>query len=384
VIDDHCHPFSLAGGRLELAELSLDIDAAEAAQQERARVGWSRVSQELLRVRLARRLGCAPSEVEEARARAQADWSTYVAGLFRDAGLSDLVMDAAYPPGASERLADYEAVTGCRVHALLRIEPIIDVAMGEGASTTEIRDLLARRMVEAVNRGCVGFKTVIAYRTGLAVDPDVGVEAADRSLRSEAPVRRRGKACRDYLLRWVLGTAAELGRAVQIHTGFGDSEIRLAEANPLLLEELLRTPEGSAARVVLLHASYPWHEQLGYLSATRANVWADFSLVNLYGPATTADRLFRLLDLAPATKVLAATDGYGEPETFWFAASVLRDAWAAVAARLLAVGARVSWIQAVEQLIFEENARTLYGIRAESDKQRLEEPSSTQSNPIPL
>ena len=35
----------------------------------------------------------------------------------------------------------------------------------------------------------------------------------------------------------------------------------------MLLEDVLRKPEGEAARVVLIHGGFPWHEQVAYLAA---------------------------------------------------------------------------------------------------------------------
>ena len=102
------------------------------------------------------------------------------------------------------------------------------------------------------------------------------------------------------MFRTVLGTTADLGLPVQVHTGFGDSEIRLADSDPLLLEEVLRTPEGSAATVVLIHGSFPWAEQAAYLATARPNLWVELSLSNLFAPLHTADRLLRILDVAPA------------------------------------------------------------------------------------
>jgi predicted TIM-barrel fold metal-dependent hydrolase len=360
VIDDHCHPFSLEGGPLDLSLLTLDIHPDTGGR--RARLEPSRVGHELLAVRLGKRLGCAPEEVPEARAEASKDWGAYVSGLFREAGLEALIMDPAYPPDAAQNLDLYRDLAGCPVHPIFRIETVIDPLMEQGASLTEIVESMEEGMRRAAGRGYVGFKTILAYRTGLAVDADVTKEAAERSLRSQVPVRRRGKAARDYLLRRALGTAADLGRAFQIHTGMGDSDIRLAEANPLLLEDLLRTPEGSAAPIVLIHGSYPWHEELAYLAWTRPNVWADLTLFNLFSTVTTADRLLRVLDLAPSRKVVVGTDAYHEPELFWFGAMVMAEAWDSVAARFEDAGARRSWIEQARDQVFEGNARELYGI----------------------
>jgi predicted TIM-barrel fold metal-dependent hydrolase len=217
-------------------------------------------------------------------------------------------------------------------------------------------------MADAAASGAVGFKTVLAYRTGLAVAPDASIAAAERSLADDVPVRRRGKALRDLVFRTALARCADLGLPLQVHTGFGDSEIRLAESDPLLLEEVLRTPEGAAATVVLIHGSFPWHEQAAYLASVKPHLWVELSLSNLFAPLHTADRLLRILDVAPRGRVLLGTDGHGLPETQWFAAKVLADAWARAARVLADAGARPAWIEQTREAIFEANAREVYSL----------------------
>jgi uncharacterized protein len=137
--------------------------------------------------------------------------------------------------------------------------------------------------------------------------------------------------------------------------------MRLARSNPLLLEELLRTPEGSTAKIVLMVA-YPWHEELAYLKATKLNLWADVSMFNLYSPVTFEDRLLRIMDLVSSKRLLLGTDGYGEPEIFWFGGLVLQESWNRVRARLREAGCSESWLDSVRTMIFEDNARGLYSI----------------------
>jgi hypothetical protein len=362
VIDSHCHPFSLQGGPLDLASITLDVERDPGAEDRRRRLGPLRLSQELLRARLARLLGCDPEEVPEARAQAARDWPAYVSGVFADAGITGLIMDVAFPPEAGDRVSDYAAAAGCAVHPILRIDPIVDRMIGEGAGAQAIVDAVSEAMERAPSDGHVGFKTILAYRTGLAVDPAAELDDAERSLHTDLPIRRRGKACRDLVLRRAIGVAADLGMPFQIHTGLGDSELRLAESNPLLLQELLLTSEASAARIVLIHGSYPWHEEAAYLAATRPNVWLDLSLFNLFSPATVADRMLRVIDLAPAAKVMAGTDGHAEPELFWFGAIVLREAWVRVRERLAGAGAGEQWLDRAEGLLFEGTVKELYGI----------------------
>lgn len=364
MIDQHGHPFALSGGPLDLASISLDVRSDEGAAERRRRDGPNRVFQELLTARLAGRLGCRPEDLAEARAEASAEWPAYCSGLFTDAGITDLVLDAGYLPGGESYLDDYASLSGCAVHPIFRLDPLVDRLIGRGSGAEGIVSAVEDAMGEAVAGGAVGFKTIAAYRTGLRVDPGATLSQAEASLRQDAgePVRRRAKPLRDLVLRRALGVAADLGRPVQFHTGLGDSDIRLSESDPLLLEELLRSPEGSAATVVLIHGAYPWHEQLAHMTAITPNVHAEMSLHQLFSPVTTPARLLRLLDMAPANKILLGTDGHAEPELFWFAALMLRRAWAAASEALREAGASKGWLERVEAAIFEENARRLYGI----------------------
>jgi len=363
VIDSHCHPIAEAGGSLDLSSIHVQLPANDWERSERTRTSPSRLSQELMAVRLARHLGCAVEEVGSARQEASRDWPAYVRNLFSAAGLTGLVLDPGWDLAATTAAADkFSAMIGLPVRPILRLEPIIDRLIADGAGAKEIQLQVDEAMASAPASGYFGFKTIIAYRTGLSVDPAATLQQADESLRSgqDLPVRRRGKALRDMLLRRALGIAGELGLPFQIHTGYGDSDIRLLEANPILLEELLRTPEGRAGTILLIHGSYPWHDELAYLTVAKTNVYAELSQFNIFSPATIADRMERILEFAPTAKVLCGTDGHGAPETYWFGALLIQEAWNEVRARFAAAGARPAWLQQVQQAIFEENAAQIY------------------------
>jgi predicted TIM-barrel fold metal-dependent hydrolase len=355
LVDDHAHPVPVEADRLDLSGISLDvsIDGAD----RRTTSGGTRLAMEAVRVRLARFLGCPPEEVEQVRdARAAADWPSYVQGLVADAGIEAMLLD-----GGPVRVdvAAQAGVTGIETRELLRLEAVVDPMLSEGASAEEILGSVEVYVSDGARAGAAGLKTVAAYRTGLAVDPEVTLAQARRSVDGAEPVRRRAKALRDLVLLRTLDQCAALDLPIQVHTGFGDSDLRLRDSEPVLLDEVLRTPAGSAAPVVLIHGGFPWHEQVAYLAAVRPRVWVEYSLGNLMSPATTADRLLRIVDLAPTDRILLGSDGHGTPETHWFAVSVLRDAWHEVRDRLAAT-ARAGWLDDVEQRIFAGNARALY------------------------
>jgi hypothetical protein len=361
VIDDHAHPFPGQFTPLQLADISLDVRTGEGADGRRRTLAPGRLSTELLVNRLAAYLQCDPPDVPAARdARAARDWQQHVRTLVADAGLTGFLMDA---PAGFDR-EQCAALAGVPVWELARAEPVIDSLLAAGASAREVIAAMDEFMAESAARGVAGFKTVIAYRTGLAVDPGASLAEASRSLEPDLPVRRRGKALRDLVLRRMLGAADDLGLPVQVHTGYGDSDLRLAEADPLLLEEVLRTPEGEAATVVLIHGSFPWHDQAAYLASVKPNLYTEISLSTLFSPVMAADRLLRLLDTAPAERILAGTDGHGPPETHWFAAGTLARALDRAATVLSDAGARPGWLRQVRRLLLEENARRVYRLQS--------------------
>jgi predicted TIM-barrel fold metal-dependent hydrolase len=365
VIDDHVHPFPLEFAPFDTGELGLDVDTAPAAAERRRRLAPGRVYVHLLETRLADFLGVAPEEVGAARDEvAGRDWPGWLRRLFDDAGVAGMIVDEAlHPDDPAHPSSVYTDLAGRPVWKMARLDPLVDRLVAAGASAAEVVDRVERFMDEAAAGGAVAFKTVLAYRTGLGVSPDAVLAAAQRSLEDDAPVRRRGKALRDLVLRTALGRAADLNLPIQIHTGFGDSEIRLAESNPLLLEEVLRTPEGTAATVVLIHGSFPWHEQAAYLATVRPNLWVELSLSNLFAPLNTADRLLRILDVAPRGRILLGSDGHVLPETQWFACRVLIDAWARVGRELDEAGARPAWVEETREALFEGNARQVYALQ---------------------
>lgn len=365
MIDDHAHPFALERAPLVLGDVSLDVDGPEASDRRRE-LGPGRLFQELCMRALGKLFGLdrdAPDEVvAAARDEAATDWRDYVRRLCDDAGIAGMILDFGVGAADASALATFERLMGRPVWWLARIDPIVDEMIEAGTAATEILGAVEHLMTAAVAGGAVGFKTIAAYRTGLGVDPEVDVRAAQASLADHAhePTRRRAKALRDLVTRTVLERAADFGLPVQFHTGFGDSELRLAESNPLLLEDLLRSPAGRAATIVLIHGAYPWHEELAYLATVRPNVHAEISLSNLFAPVGTSERILRMVELAPREKLLVGSDGHGLPETHWFGCRIARDGFAQAAARLLDAGARATYVDTLRRAMFEDNARRIY------------------------
>lgn len=166
---------------------------------------------------------------------------------------------------------------------------------------------------EAVARpGVVGVKSVAAYRTGFGLDPvrpspERVTEAARRWF------ARGGRLDDPVLVRHLLWTAVDLGLPLQLHTGFGDRDIRLHHADPARLTDWLRLTAGTIP-VLLLHC-WRYQRQAAYLSAVFEKVYLDVGLtLHHVGPARAGAVLAEALEITPFRKLLYSSDAYGLAE----------------------------------------------------------------------
>src|SRR5205807_2102581 len=157
---EHAHPFALEPGPLDLSEVNLDLVDAPDAEQQRELARPTFLWRALLRARLAARLEVAVEEVEAAREKAAHDYPVYVRDLFSDAGITEIVMDPAWPPSAEHRVAEYEALTGCRIHLLLRVDTVVDGLLEEGVGFGELVRRFDETLEERRSQGWKGLKTI--------------------------------------------------------------------------------------------------------------------------------------------------------------------------------------------------------------------------------
>lgn len=276
------------------------------------------------------------------------------------AGVHALLMDDGL--AGPDRVYEYnwhDRVAKAPTKRILRIETVAERVMENLLRTATDRDLdeaeyltdtwlaftesFEREIQEAVQDDEVaGFKTVICYRTGLDIEPDYQRAAKDVGLPFERyvekSIRKRRyrierKALNDYLVLRTLEILSErlvdadgFSKPLQFHTGLGDNDINLREANPSFLQPLI---EGySRVPFVLLHSSYPFTREAGYLATVYKHVYLDvgeiFPMVSRDGQRAV---LRQALEMAPGSKLIYSTDGHFFPETFWLANKQFREVW---------------------------------------------------------
>lgn len=122
----------------------------------------------------------------------------------------------------------------------------------------------------------------------------------------------------------MLWTAVDLGLPLQLHTGFGDSDIRLHRADPARLTDWLHLTAGTVP-VLLLHC-WPYQRQAAYLAAVFEQVHLDVGLtLHHVGPARAGAVLAEALEITPFRKLLYSSDAYGVPEFFHLGALAFRQ-----------------------------------------------------------
>jgi uncharacterized protein len=181
----------------------------------------------------------------------------------------------------------------------------------------------------ARDHGFVALKTIAAYRGGLQIGEAHPVWAALEA----------NEATGDPL-------------PVQVHCGFGDADLLLPLADPGWFKPVIERFD--ATRFVLLHC-YPFVREAGWLAHVYPSVFFDLSLT-IPHVARPAESIREALELAPASKLLYASDAALAPELYFLAAKRWREALAEVLPELF------DEPEEPARLILRDNALGLYRV----------------------
>jgi uncharacterized protein len=364
LVDHHVHgTFTADADPVVLANALNEADTAPLADLSLA---WD------TQLGFAVRRWCAPlldlephADVEAYVARRAALGEAEVARrLLRSTGTDAWLVDTGWSTGLTPP-AGLAALGGGTAYEVVRLETLAEALLPTLDDPGTWADAFAAR-VEQVAAGCVGFKSVIAYRCGFAVDlapppPRVVAEAARRW--SAGVVDGRAPRLDDpTLLVSGLYAALRTGRPLQLHVGFGDRDLDLAAVDPLLLTDLLRRDEVRGTPVMLLHC-YPYERAAGYLAQAFAEVHLDVGLTTHFLGANGVGAVRRSLELAPFAKVLYSSDAAGPAELHHLGAHLWRSGVFTVLGGWVEQG---EWSAAdaarVATMVGRDNARRVYGL----------------------
>lgn len=203
-----------------------------------------------------------------------------------------------------------------------------------------------------------GFKTIIAYRTGLKVVCDERRALEDFLSSDRDWFGRKAKGFRDYLVCKTLEIARELKVPVQIHTGAGDRDIKLELTRPSYLTDLVRRYEG---KVVFVHAGYPYHRETAWMSYIFPSVYLDVSQFNPFAPLSIFNVMKEIFESAPANKVLYGSDMFNIPEIAWLGAKLAKESFEELKQEFLRRDLLdEKELEEMEERFFFRNAEELY------------------------
>ena len=239
------------------------------------------------------------------------------------AGVGAWLVDTGF--GSADVLSPDElaAVTGVPAHEVVRLEAIAEQLLAEGPDRYAERFQAA--LQEALARGVVGAKTVVAYRLGFDLAWTRPSAAEVDQAAADWVRTQQGQVKDPTLIVFGVFAAVDAGLPLQFHVGFGDRDLDLHRVDPLLLLPLLRTPEVARVPVLLLHC-YPFERQAGYLAQAFGNVYLDVGLAVNYLGARAASLVARSYEAAPFAKVLFSSDAWGPAELHYLGARLWRNA----------------------------------------------------------
>jgi predicted TIM-barrel fold metal-dependent hydrolase len=366
VIDGHCHPLFSDPWTLTSSDfLGLFTEGrAHTMAQHIPHTGYFRRA---LRD-FARRLGTAVAvdAVIERRRQLGADAACRTLGESR---VIALLIDTGYPPDAMT-LPLMRLALPSIVHEVFRIESCAQSLLGKGLAYEEFLPIF-REELRAAARRSVAFKSVIAYRSGLAIRAWTPAEASNAYHAAVTRVHAGGSArltekpLLDTLVEVTLEVCQETGRPLQFHAGFGDPDVDLLQANPLLLRPVLEDPRWARVPIVVLHMAYPYFREAAFMASVWPQVYVDLSLALPFLGAGAVPPLVDLLSLAPSSKLLYGSDLGGLPELFALSAEWGRVTLGEALGWLLERGdIDVQDARRLGRQILADNATALYGLSA--------------------
>ncbi|MFF4492337.1 amidohydrolase family protein [Streptomyces sp. NPDC001544] len=363
LVDHHCH-----GART--ADLGPD-EFASLLTEGRARPG-SGASPFDTPAGVAVRRHCAPlldlprhaPAADYTARRAELGWREVNQRFLTAAGVGVFCVDTGFAPHPVTSPAELADASGGAAHEVVRLEGVAESVAAAGVEAGEYAGEFRAAAESAVRRpGVVAVKSVAAYRTGFALAPErpAGTEVTEAARHW---LTRGGRLTDPVLVRHVLWTAVDLGLPLQLHTGFGDDDIRLHRADPALLTDWLHLIRGTIP-VLLLHC-WPYQRQAAYLAAVFEEVYLDVGLaLHHAGPSRSRAILEEALEITPFRKLLYSSDAYGVAEFHHLGALCFRQGLAALLRQRVDTD-ELSLPDALRIAAWtgRDNARRLYGLPA--------------------
>jgi len=230
--------------------------------------------------------------------------------LLAPAGVERWIVDTGHAGNEVSTPEGLASLGGGSAHEILRLESTLETIVAGETDPADVPDRFRAHLADAAPR-IAGAKTICAYRCGFDIDwsrpADAEVVERLHSLAGKAKARIEDPV----LVAFVVHAAIDAGLPLQVHVGYGDRDVDLRTADPLLLMPLLR--DMARTPVTLLHC-YPFQREAAYLAQAFDHVYFDVGLAVNYLGASSPTVLAEALELAPFGKQLYSSDAWGLPE----------------------------------------------------------------------
>ncbi|MGV9455615.1 amidohydrolase family protein [Streptomyces sp. NPDC003635] len=290
--------------------------------------------------------------------------------LLAAAGTEVFCVDTGHTPLPLTAPRELAEAAGGSAYEVVRLENVAESVAGAGVEPDAYGAAFRRAAEDAVRRpGVVAVKSVAAYRTGFDLDPARPTEA-EVTEAARRWLAAGGRLADPVLVRQLLWTAVDLGLPLQLHTGFGDNDIRMHRVDPTHLTDWLHLTAGTIP-VLLLHC-WPYQRQAAYLAAVFEHVYLDVGLtLHHVGPARARAVLEEALEITPFRKLLYSSDAYGLAEFYLLGAVSFRRGLAALLQdRVDEDELSLPDALRIVRWTGSANARRLYGLPAETVPRR--------------
>ncbi|KAB5554592.1 hypothetical protein GE09DRAFT_133263 [Coniochaeta sp. 2T2.1] len=385
IIDNHAHPLLKPESLGKYPLLSITTEASgDAIDDSLTSLAHLRAIRQLSTI-----LKCQPTweavvaAIELKRIEDSDDWVAQcldgIETILVDDGLDN--QEEAYS------YSEHDDFTRSKCKRIVRIEQVVaaiikrqlEANVAEEADAQEVYSKVFDEFEAAIKQAIededvVGFKSVICYRTGLDIAPFVdhnaAIEAFRGILESDEPFARlQHKPLNDMIVHrtaeLIKRSPAREKKPIQFHTGLGDNDITLTKSSPSHMQPFIRVHQD--VPIVLLHASYPYTRDAGYLATVYPNVYADigeiFPFLSRDGQETAVRQA---LELCPWSKIVWSTDGHWFPETYLLAIIQIREVLETVICDYVRKGelGYKAAIQLVRDILFNTNNK-LYHLELE-------------------
>jgi predicted TIM-barrel fold metal-dependent hydrolase len=283
--------------------------------------------------------------------------------LLRATGTGVLCVDTGFAPDDILTPAAMGALAGASAHEIVRLEQVAEEVAAAGPEAAGFADAVRTRLHERC-ASAVGVKSIAAYRAGLDLPgerpDDAEVTAAAGRLlagiEAGAPVRLADPVLHAFLV-WC---GVDLGLPVQFHVGYGDADVDLRRADPLLLTDLLRAVAPAGTPIMLLH-NYPFHRNAAFLAQVFPHVFVDVGLATHNVGHRAGAVIAELMELVPFGKFLYSSDAFALPELYHLGALLFRQGLSGYLRSGIEDGAWTGRDAArIARLVGEDNARRVY------------------------